>query len=76
MDELDMPEVLGIDRAGLIDGIARSVDIFDFARVSAEALELSFPADVISNVIICGMGGSAIAGDLIATTHYERTRVP
>ncbi|MFM9018684.1 MAG: bifunctional phosphoglucose/phosphomannose isomerase [Actinomycetota bacterium] len=76
MDELDMPEVLGIDRAGLIDGIARSVDIFDSARAGAEALELSFPADVINNVIICGMGGSAIAGDLIATTYYERTRVP
>lgn len=72
--ELDLPEVLAIDRAGLIDGIGASLDAFDSARAGAEALELPFPADAVHDVLICGMGGSAIAGDLIATTYYERLR--
>lgn len=76
MAELDLPEVLGVDRAGLIDGIASSVDVFDSARAGAEALEIPFGTDLIRNVLICGMGGSAVAGDLIASTYYERTRVP
>ncbi len=76
MAELDLPEVLATDRAGLLDGLAGSVEVFDAARAGAEALELPFGADAISNVIICGMGGSAIAGDLIASTYYESTRIP
>lgn len=76
MAELDLPEVLGVDHAGLINGIASSVDVFDAARAGAEALDLPFAPDIISNVLICGMGGSAVAGDLIASTYYERTRVP
>ena len=76
MAELDLPEVLAVDRAGLIDGLASSVDVFDQARAGAEALDLPFAPDIVGNVLICGMGGSAVAGDLIASTYYERTRVP
>lgn len=76
MSELDLPEVLGVDRARLIDGLASSPEVFDSARASAEALEIPFAADAIRDVLICGMGGSAVAGDLIASTYYERTRVP
>jgi glucose/mannose-6-phosphate isomerase len=76
MSELDAPEVLGVDRAALIDGLSSSVEVFDASRAAAEALDLPFPADIIGDVLICGMGGSAVAGDLIASTYYERTRVP
>jgi glucose/mannose-6-phosphate isomerase len=76
MSELDLPEVLGVDRAGLIDGLSSSVEIFDASRSAAEALEIPFAGDIIRDVLICGMGGSAVAGDLIATTYYERMRVP
>ncbi|MEO2139374.1 MAG: bifunctional phosphoglucose/phosphomannose isomerase [Thermoleophilia bacterium] len=76
MAELDLPEVLAVDRAGLIDGLASSVDVFDAARAGAAALDIPFAADAIANVLICGMGGSAVAGDLIASLYYERTRVP
>jgi len=68
--------VLAVDRAGLIDGLAGSVDVFDAARAGAEGLDIPFAADGIANVFICGMGGSAVAGDLIASAYYERTRVP
>ncbi len=76
MSELDLPEVLGVDRAGLIDGLSSSVEVFDASRSAAEALEIPFAGDIIRDVLICGMGGSAVAGDLIATTYYERMRVP
>jgi glucose/mannose-6-phosphate isomerase len=76
MAELDLPEVLGVDRAGLIDGLSSSVEVFDASRSAAEALEIPFAGDIIRDVLICGMGGSAVAGDLIATTYYERMRVP
>ncbi len=76
MSELDLPEVLGVDRAGLIAGLGDSVEVFDGARAKAEALEIPFPADVVSDVLICGMGGSAIAGDLVTTLYYERLRKP
>ncbi|MSO44166.1 MAG: bifunctional phosphoglucose/phosphomannose isomerase [Thermoleophilia bacterium] len=76
MSELDLPEVLGIDRAGLIDGLAGSVAAFDTARAGALAVDIPFSSDAVTDVLICGMGGSAVAGDLIASAYYERTRVP
>ncbi len=76
MSELDLPEVLAVDRAGLIDGLSESVAMFDAARHGAEALEIPFSGDAVQDVLICGMGGSAVAGDLIATTYYERLRRP
>jgi glucose/mannose-6-phosphate isomerase len=76
MSELDLPEVLAIDRAGLIDGLASSVETFDQARAGAEALDIPFSPDVVKDVLICGMGGSAIAGDLVTTLYYERLRHP
>ena len=76
MSELDLPEVLGVDRAGLIDGLASSVAVFDQARSAAEALEIPFPSDAVKDVLICGMGGSAVAGDLVTTLYYEQLRRP
>ena len=75
MSELDLPEVLGVDRAGLIAGLADSVEVFDGARANAEALEIPFPSDVVNDVLICGMGGSAIAGDLVTTLKDLRQRL-
>ena len=76
MSELDLPEVLGVDRARLIDGLASSVAVFDQARADAEALEIPFPSDAVKDVLICGMGGSAVAGDLVTTLYYEQLRRP
>ena len=54
----------------------KAVEAFDAARDLAAAVELPFPAEVIRNVAICGMGGSAIAGDLVAGAFRERLRRP
>jgi glucose/mannose-6-phosphate isomerase len=76
MGALDRPESLAIDSLGLIPGVGEAVQAFDRGRASAEALEIPFPPDAIRDVAICGMGGSAIAGDLIAGVYRDRLRRP
>ncbi len=73
---LDGPDAIAADSLGLIDGMAGSVAAFDEARAAAEALELVYPPDQITDVAICGMGGSAIAADLVIGAYRERLRVP
>jgi glucose/mannose-6-phosphate isomerase len=73
---LDGPEALEADSLGLIRGIGDSPAAFDEARASAEAVEIPWPADAITDVAICGMGGSAIAADLVTGAYRERLRVP
>jgi glucose/mannose-6-phosphate isomerase len=73
---LDGPDALQGDSLGLIRGSADSVAAFDEARAAAEAAEIPWPADEVDSVAVCGMGGSAIAADLILGAYRERMRVP
>ena len=76
MGSLDGPDLLARDSLGLVLGTGAAVEAFDAARAAADAVEFPFPNDVIKNVLICGMGGSAIAGELIAGAYRERLRLP
>ena len=76
MSLLDHPNILDIDSMGLIGETGRAVEVFDAAVASARAVEIPFPADAVHNVAICGMGGSAIAGDLIVGAFWDRLRRP
>lgn len=76
MGVLDHPQILDIDSLGLVAQTGRAVEVFDHAIERARAVEIPFPADAIANVAICGMGGSAIAGDLIIGAYWERLRRP
>lgn len=73
---LDGPDALQGDSLGLIRGVADSLDAFDEARAAAEAAEIPWPADEIDSVAVCGMGGSAIAADLIFGAYRERMLKP
>ena len=73
---LDGPEALTADSLGLIRGIAGSVAALDEARAAAEAVEIPYPAEEVTSVAVCGMGGSAIAADLVLGAYRERIRVP
>jgi glucose/mannose-6-phosphate isomerase len=73
---LDHPQILDIDSLGLVAQTGRAVEVFDRAVERARAVEIPFPAHAIANVAICGMGGSAIAGDLIIGAFWERLRRP
>ena len=76
MGSLDGPDLLARDSLGLVLGTGAAVEAFDAARAAADAVEFPFPNDVIRNVLICGMGGSAIAGELIVGAYRERLRMP
>ena len=76
MGVLDHPEISGIDSLRLIDATGNAVAAFDAALARARATAIPFPADAIRNVAICGMGGSAIAGDLVIGAYAERLRKP
>src|SRR5262249_31762415 len=72
---LDKPETLAVDRQGLIPVAGRAADDLEAGRTAAEVVELPFPGDVVRDVAICGMGGSAIAGELVAGAYAERMSV-
>jgi glucose/mannose-6-phosphate isomerase len=65
---LDSLDVLGMTGATPV--------AMDESRAAAEAVELPYPIDDIRSVVVCGMGGSAIAADLVAGAYVERLRVP
>jgi glucose/mannose-6-phosphate isomerase len=73
---LDGPDALAIDSLGLVAGMAASVAAFDESRAAAEALELPFPADAVSDIAVCGMGGSGIAGELVLGAYRDRLLRP
>ena len=76
MSLLDHPSIFDIDSLGLIAETGRAAQMLDAAIASARTVEIPFPADAIKNVAICGMGGSAIAGDLIVGAFWDRLRRP
>jgi glucose/mannose-6-phosphate isomerase len=73
--ELDKPETLAVDRLGLIPLAGRAAADLEAGRAAAEVVELPFPGDVVRDIAICGMGGSAIAGELVAGAYAERMTV-
>ncbi len=76
MSVLDHPDIFHLDSLGIAAATAQAVTVFDEARARAEAVEIPFPGSAIENVAICGMGGSAIAADLIIGAYSERLRRP
>jgi glucose/mannose-6-phosphate isomerase len=73
---LDGPEALAGDSLGLLTGLGGSVAALDESRAAAEAVELPFPADAVTDIALCGMGGSAIAGDLVLGAYRDRLLRP
>lgn len=62
-----------LDVLGMTDATPVAMDE---SRAAAEALGLPYPVDDIRSVVVCGMGGSAIAADLVAGAYVERLRAP
>ncbi len=76
MVDLDAPDVTAGDTLGLFAQTARAVEVFDAARESATDVEIPFPPDAIRDAVLCGMGGSGIAGDLLIDAYWQRLRRP
>lgn len=76
MAVLDWAQALALDSKGIVAEAGRAVEAFDSGRRAGEAVEFPFPADAIKDVAVCGMGGSAIAGDLVSSIYSLRLRRP
>jgi len=57
--------------AGLPEQIADAI-----ARAERTELDRCLRGDEIANVVVCGMGGSGVAGDVLAALAYPRLAVP
>lgn len=73
---LDGPEALAGDTLGLVRGMGDSVAAFDESRRAAEGVALPFPLDAATEIAVCGVGGSGVAGDLVLGAYRERLRLP
>jgi len=73
---LDAPETYGaVDASDALGVVEASADQWAEAVARARAIDLpSF--DGLTSVVFCGMGGSGIAGDVLAAVGAERGRVP
>jgi glucose/mannose-6-phosphate isomerase len=76
VSSLDDPARLKLDSLGLLATAGTAPEAFEEGAARADAVELLFPAEAVANVAVCGMGGSAIAGDLVAGAFAERLRKP
>jgi len=76
VSSLDDPRTLALDSQDLLGVAGAAADAFAAGRAAAEALTIPFPSSEVSSVAICGMGGSAIAGDLVLGAYRERLRHP
>lgn len=76
MNDLDSPDITRGDTLGIFAQTALAVDMFDAAREMTANVAIPFPRDAFRDVILCGMGGSGIAGDLLVNAYWQRLRKP
>lgn len=75
-ETLDDPEAMnGIDGAGMLALVEKLPAMMEEGWALSEAVEIP-KAGKIGNVVISGMGGSAISGDIIAIILKSRSDVP
>jgi glucose/mannose-6-phosphate isomerase len=75
--DLDAPGMFGqVDTAGALDRIFGLPQQVAAAWALTETLDLPDPLRSASDVVLCGMGGSAIGGDLIRSLVEGAIRVP
>ena len=69
-----------IDKSDMYSTLANTTDDFQKAVSDYHAIKVKIDAQNIENIVLCGMGGSAIAGELIASIFnsgiYSAKKVP
>ncbi len=71
----DIEKISMVDKANMLDGLARFPDQIKEALAIAEAAP-RFSFIKIDNVIVAGMGASAISGDIMANLFRDKLDVP
>ncbi len=76
MSNLDSQEALALDGQALLRSMDGSATAIRESRAAAGDVAITFPAEEVRNAVLCGMGGSAIAGDIVASALNERFLKP
>jgi glucose/mannose-6-phosphate isomerase len=71
----DIEKIMMVDKANMLDGLARFPDQIKEALTIADATP-RFNFLKIDNVIVAGMGASAISGDIMANLFRDKLDVP
>jgi len=71
----DIEKITMIDKANMLDGLARFPEQIKEALTIAEAVQ-RFNFLKIDNVVVAGMGGSAISGDIMLSLFRDKLDVP
>jgi glucose/mannose-6-phosphate isomerase len=73
----DINEIKKIDQSGMYDLIYQFPQEFEKASNLAEAAKLpDWKVDQIKNIVVAGLGGSAIGGDLVRSYLAEKLSIP
>jgi glucose/mannose-6-phosphate isomerase len=73
----DIKEIRKIDQSGMYDLIYQFSEEFEKALNIAEATKLpDWKVDQIKNIVVAGLGGSAIGGDLVRSYLAEKLGIP
>jgi glucose/mannose-6-phosphate isomerase len=71
----DIEKIIMIDKANMLDGLARFPKQIKEALTIAEAVQ-RFNFLKIDSVVVAGMGGSAISGDILLSLFRDKLDVP
>jgi len=71
----DIEKITMVDKANMLDGLARFPEQIKEALTIAEAVQ-RFNFLKIDNVVVAGMGGSAISGDIMLSLFRDKLDVP
>jgi len=71
----DIEKITMVDKAHMLDGLARFPEQIKEALTIAEAVQ-RFNFLKIDNVVVAGMGGSAISGDIMLSLFRDKLDVP
>jgi len=74
--DLDDPTVVAGDSLGLFAQAASAVRMLEESVAGAREVPIPYPPEAITDVVVCGMGGSASAADLLVGAYWEHLRRP
>ncbi len=73
---LSLSDIRRTDTRGMYDLVAGFPDHFKQGRAIAEAVSLSIDARAMRQLVVIGMGGSAISGDLLRCYGVDQSPIP
>lgn len=75
-DALTEPALRGVDPDGMYDHVRGFADQWRRARERVADISIDLSEDAVDHVVLVGMGGSAISGDLLSALIREKAAVP